>query len=98
MQKLITEQMRAEVEKEKQKMIYQMKADVAAAAGVKLQSSSHESSSMVLYVYRSHSDILYNFPFFYYFTALPVISCCQNTWRGKPDHPDFKTFSQAFTC
>jgi len=98
MQKLITEQMRAEVEKEKQKMIYQMKADVAAAAGVKLQSSSHESSSTVLYVYRSHSDILYNFPFFYYFTALPVISCWQNTWRGKPDHPDFKMFSQAFTC
>ena len=98
MQKLITEQMRAEVEKEKQKMVYQMKADVAAAAGVKLQSSSHESSSTVLYVYRSHSDILYNFPFFYYFTALPVISCCQNTWRGKPDHPDFKMFSQTFTC
>ena len=92
MQKLIEEQMRVQVEKEKQKMIYQMKADAAAAAK---QSSSLELSSTVLSLIVCNAPIVtFKKSFCYHFTAIPVI----NTRKGKPDHPDFKTFSQAFAC
>lgn len=96
MQKLIEEQMRVQVEKEKQKMIYQMKADAAAAVK---QSSSLELSSTVLSLIVCNAPIVtFKKSFCYHFTAIPVINFSQNTRKGKPDHPDFKTFSQAFAC
>ena len=98
MQKLIEEQMRVQVEKEKQKMIYQMKPDAAAAAK---QSSSLELSSTVLSLIVCNAPIvtlIVKISFCYHFTAIPVINFSQNTRKGKPDHPDFKTFSQAFAC
>lgn len=101
MQKLIEEQMRVQVEKEKQKMIYQMKPDAAAAAAAAKQSSSLELSSMVLSLIVCNAPIvtlIVKISFCYHFTAIPVINFSQNTRKGKPDHPDFKTFSQAFAC